>query len=62
MYKKLEFKVGDRVTISKNEVLFRKGYKPQFTDEIFEFRQYLQKNPHIHHQRCRQRRNTGKIL
>ena len=35
-YKKLNFKVGDRVTIPKNDIPFRKGYKPQFTDEIFE--------------------------
>ena len=35
-YKKLKFKVGDRVRISKNDIPFRKGYKPQFTDEIFE--------------------------
>ena len=34
-YKKLKFKVGDRVKISKNDIPFRKGYKPQFTDEIF---------------------------
>ena len=35
-YKKLKFKVGDSVRISKNDIPFRKGYKPQFTDEIFE--------------------------
>ena len=35
-YKKLKFKVGDRVKISKKDISFRKGYKPQFTDEIFE--------------------------
>ena len=35
-HKKLKFKVGDRVRISKNDISFRKGYKPQFTDEIFE--------------------------
>ena len=35
-YRKLKFKVGDRVRISKNDTPFQKGYKPQFTDEIFE--------------------------
>ena len=35
-YKKLKFKVGDRVRISKKDIPFRKGYKPQFTDETFE--------------------------
>ena len=35
-YMKLKFEVGDRVRISKNDIPFRKGYKPQFTGEIFE--------------------------
>ena len=30
------FKVGDRVRTSKYDLLFRKGYKPQFTGEVFE--------------------------
>ena len=44
-YKKLKFKVGDRVRISKNDIPFRKGYKPQFTDEIFEFSAVSTKKP-----------------
>ena len=35
-YKKPVFKTGDRVRISKNDLPFRKGYKPQFTREVFE--------------------------
>ena len=35
-YKKLTFKIGDRVPISKFDLLSRKGYKPQFTREISE--------------------------
>ena len=35
-YRKPTFKTGDRVRISKYELLFRKGYKPQFTREVFE--------------------------
>ena len=35
-YKKPKFRIGDRVRISKYELLFRKGYKPQFTQEMFE--------------------------
>ena len=35
-FKKPAFKIGDRVRISKYDLLFRKGYKPQFTQEIFE--------------------------
>ena len=35
-FKKPTFKIGDRVRISKFDVLFRKGYKPQFTREVFE--------------------------
>ena len=34
-YKKPTFKTGDRVRISKYGLPFRKGYKPQFTREVF---------------------------
>ena len=30
------FKIGDRVRISKYDLLFRKGYKPQITHKVFE--------------------------
>ena len=35
-YTKSKFKIGDRDRISKNDILFRKGYEPQFTDKILE--------------------------
>ena len=35
-FRKLKFENGDRVCISKHDLLFRKGYKPQFTKEVFE--------------------------
>ena len=35
-FKKPTFKVGDRVRASKYDLLFRKGYKPQFTRGNFE--------------------------
>ena len=35
-FNKPTFKVGDRVRISKYDLPFRKGYKPQFTREVFE--------------------------
>ena len=35
-FKKPTFKIGDGVRISKYDFLFRKGYKPQFTREVFE--------------------------
>ena len=35
-FKKPTFKTEDRVRISKYDLPFRKGYKPQFTREIFE--------------------------
>ena len=35
-FRKPKFKVGDRVRISKYDLPFRKGYKPQFTKELFE--------------------------
>ena len=35
-YQKPKFGFGDRIRISKYDSPFRKGYKPQFTQEIFE--------------------------
>ena len=35
-FRKPKFKIGDRVGISKYELPFRKGYKLQFTQEVFE--------------------------
>ena len=35
-FKKPTFKVGDGVRISKYDLPFRKGYRPQFTREVFE--------------------------
>ena len=43
-YKKLKFKVR----ISKNDNPFRKGYKPQFTDEFFEVSAISTKKPPTH--------------
>ena len=43
--KKLKFKVGDRVRISKYDLLFRKGYKPQFTKKVFEIDETSSKKP-----------------
>ena len=34
--KKSTFKMGDRACISKYDLPFREGYKPQFTREVFE--------------------------
>ena len=34
--KKPTFKIGDRLRISKFDVPFRRGYKAQFTREVFE--------------------------
>ena len=35
-FKKPTFNIGDRLRISKYDLPFRKGYKPQFTGEVFE--------------------------
>ena len=34
-FRKPKFKIGDRVRISKYDLPFKKGYKPQFTQEVF---------------------------
>ena len=36
-YRKPKFTIGDRVSISKNDLPLRKGYKLQLTPVIFEF-------------------------
>ena len=43
--KKPTFKTGDRVRISKCDLFFRKGYKPQFTGEVFEIVAIATKKP-----------------
>ena len=43
-YTKPKFKFDGRVRISKNDIRFRKGYKPQFTDEVFEISALSTKN------------------
>ena len=35
-FRKPQFKIGDSVRISKFDLPFRKGYKPQFTQEVSE--------------------------
>ena len=44
-YTKPKFKLGDRVRISKIDNPFRKRYKPQFTDRIFEISAKSTKTP-----------------
>ena len=44
-YKMPKFGIGDRVRISKYDLPFRKGYKPQFTQEIFEIVAIATKKP-----------------
>ena len=58
-FKKPTFKNGDRVGISKYDLLFRKGYKPQFTREIFEIVAVATKN-HQHTQSGMSRTNLFK--
>ena len=43
--KKLKFKAGDFVRISKADIAFRKGYKSQFTNELFQIKRVATKNP-----------------
>ena len=44
-FRKPKFKVGDRVRISKYDLPFRKGYEPQFTQEVFEIVAISPKKP-----------------
>ena len=36
-YTQPKFKIGNTMRVSKTDISFRKRYKPQFTDELFEF-------------------------
>ena len=44
-FRKPNFQTGDRVRIWKYDLLFRKGYKPQFTWEVFEIVAIPSKKP-----------------
>ena len=44
-FKKPTFKIVDRARISKYDLPFRKGYKPQFTLEVFEIVAIATKKP-----------------
>ena len=44
-FTKPKFKIVDRVRISKNYIPFRKGYKLQFTDKIFQISAISTKKP-----------------
>ena len=44
-YKKPKFGIGERIRISKYDLPFRKGYKPQFTKETFEIVAIATKKP-----------------
>ena len=44
-FRKPKFKVGDIVRISKYDLLFSKGYKPQFTKEVCEIVAISSKKP-----------------
>ena len=44
-FRKPKLNVGDKVRISKYDLRFRKGYKPQFTKEVFEIVAISSKKP-----------------
>ena len=47
-FKKPIFKIGDRVRISKYDLPFRKGYKPQFKREVFEIEAFATRKPPLY--------------
>ena len=44
-FRKPKLKVGDRVRVSKYDLPFRKGYKLQFTKEVFQIVAFSSKKP-----------------
>ena len=61
-FKELKFKVEDIMRTSKNDNLFRKRYKPQFTDEILEILAVSTKNLQHTSSKISTRQNFGIIL
>ena len=45
LVEKPRFEVGDTVRIAKQDLPFKKGYKQNFTDEIFTIRRIATPNP-----------------
>ena len=45
---KIKFKEGDKVRISKDKLIFEKGYTPNFTREIFIVDKVLARNPVVY--------------
>ena len=45
---KIKFKEGDKVRISKDKLIFEKGYTPNFTREIFIIDKVLARNPVVY--------------
>ena len=60
-YKKPKFGIRHRVRISKYDLPFRKGYKPQFTQEFFEIVAIATKKPPTHTIQDEQEVIRGKI-
>ena len=62
-FRKHKFKVEDRVRISMYDLPFRKGYKPQFTQEVFKIVAIFFKKPATYTKKCEQDETVrGKIL
>ena len=57
-FTKPTLKLGDRVRISKYDLLFRKGYKPQFTREVFEIVAIATRKPPT----CTIKDEQGKVI
>ena len=47
-FRKPQFKIGERVRISKYDLPFRTGYKQQFTQEVFEIVAISSRKPPTH--------------
>ena len=58
-YKKPKFGIGDRARICRYNLSFRKNYKPQFTQEIFEIVAIATKKPPTHTIKDEQEEVTG---
>ena len=61
-YNKPTFKIVDRVRISKYDLLFRKGYKPQFTSEVFEIVAIATRKPPTHTTKDEQERDCSRQI
>ena len=61
-HKAAQFLVGDRVRITKNKNIFRKGHNKNWSREIFVKDSVLKTSPSMHEFKIQMEKNNNKLL